>query len=74
VVVKGKTMFRLWSEWDIGEKNVVFTSREVGMRWLHANEAIKEMAAEESYDDIPSFVEGLFADCYLDWEAVEVIQ
>jgi hypothetical protein len=32
------------------------------------------MAAEESYDDIPYFVEGLFADCYLNWEAVEVIQ
>ena len=67
-------MFRLWSEWDIGETNVVFASREAGICWLHNNAAIKEMAAEESCDDIPFFVEGLFADCYLDWEAVEVIQ
>ena len=66
-------MFRLWSEWDIGEKDVVFASREAGMRWLHANETIKEMADEEGAK-VPPFVEELFADCYLDWEAVEVIQ
>ena len=66
-------MFRLWSEWDIGEENIVFASREAGMRWLHANEAIKEMADDENAE-VPSFVEELFADCYLDWEAVEVIQ
>ena len=66
-------MFRLWSEWDIGEQNIVFASREVGMRWLHANEAIKEMADDENAE-VPSFVEGLFEEGYLNWEAVEVIQ
>jgi hypothetical protein len=65
-------MFRLWSEWDIGEAKLVFTSREAGLRWLYDNVDIKEMAAEEKAQ-VPSFVESLFADGYLDWDILEVI-
>ena len=41
-------MLRLWSEWDIGEGNLVFANKQALMTWLHANEAVAEMAAEEA--------------------------
>lgn len=66
-------MFRLWSEWNIGEDNLIFASREAGIHWLYDNAAIQEMAAEERAA-VPGFVETLFADGYLALEAVEVIQ
>ena len=65
-------MYRLYSEWDIGEGNLIFASREVGVRWLYDNEAIKEMAADEKAS-VPAFVESLFAEGFLTWEPLEVI-
>lgn len=66
-------MFRLWSEWDIGENNLIFASREAGVRWLYDNAAIQEMAEDERAV-VSAYVETLFADGYLAWEAVEVVQ
>jgi hypothetical protein len=70
-------MFRLWSEWPIGEENLLFASREAGMRWLHANKTVKELAqelAEEEPLEISTFVEVMFADGYFSWQPVEFIQ
>ena len=59
-------MLRLWSEWDIGEGNLVFASKQALMTWLHANEAVAEMAAEEacSVEELVSnyYDEGFFSD------------
>ena len=34
-----KKMFSLWCEWDIGQENVIFASREAAFRW--ATEALE---------------------------------
>jgi hypothetical protein len=59
-------MLRLWSEWDIGEDNLVFASKQALISWLHVNEAVAEMAAEEacSVEElvINYYDEGFFSD------------
>jgi hypothetical protein len=59
-------MLRLWSEWDIGEGNLVFASKQALISWLHVNEAVAEMAAEEacSVEElvINYYDEGFFSD------------
>jgi hypothetical protein len=66
-------MYRLWSEWDIGEGYLIFTSKDAGMRWLRENPAIAEIAQEDncSIDDciVSCFDEGFF-----NWETLEIIQ
>jgi hypothetical protein len=59
-------MLRLWSEWDIGEGNLVFASKQALMDWMHASEAVAEMAAEDqmSVEELVSnyYDEGFFSD------------
>lgn len=66
-------MLRLWSEWDIGEGNLIFASKEAGMRWLQSNAGVAEIAQEDncSIDDCITscFDEGLFC-----WETLTIIQ
>jgi hypothetical protein len=68
-----KTVFMLWSEWDIGESNVAFVSTEAGHRWLLENEAMKEIAEEDNLT-----VERCIADCFdqgfFNWMEIEVVQ
>ena len=53
-------MLRLWSEWDIGEGNLVFASKQALMTWLHTKSlAVVQMAAEEQ-----SSVEDFVATCF----------
>lgn len=68
-----KTIYMLWSEWDIGERSTAFVSKDVGRRWLLENEALKEMA-EEDKEDINSYMEQLFDEGYFSWTTVELLE
>lgn len=65
-------MFRLYSEWDIGETNLVFASKEAGLAWLRTNPDVAEMAAEDK-QTIDECIYGCFYDGYFNWETLEVI-
>lgn len=66
-------MYRLWSEWDIGEGNKIFATPEAGMAWLRANQTVAEMA-EEDKQSIDECIAECFSDGYFCWESVEIIQ
>ena len=67
-------MYRLWSEWDIGEGNKIFTTLEAGEAWLRANPIVAEMAYDEQLT-MEEYIDSCFNDFgYLAWEPVEVIQ
>jgi hypothetical protein len=66
-------MFRLWSEWDIDEENIVFTSKEVGMQWLRDNQVVAEIASEDGAS-IEACIESCFADGLFCWQEVTIIQ
>jgi len=68
-----KTVYMLWSEWEIGESNVAFASKEAGRRWLVENEVIKEMA-EDDKAEINSYVDELLANGYFDWQVVMIFE
>lgn len=52
-------MYRLWSEWDIGEGNKIFATLEAGDEQLTVDE----------------FIDNCFNDWgYFSWETLEVIQ
>jgi hypothetical protein len=68
-----KTIYMLWSEWDIGESSTAFVSKDVGRRWLLENEALKEMA-EDDKEDINSYMEQLFDEGYFSWTTVELLE
>ena len=38
-------MIRLWSEWDLDEEAIVFSSEAKAIAWLHANPDVVQMAA-----------------------------
>ena len=66
-------MIRLWSEWDIGENNLIFANAEVGIRWLQNNPAVAEIA-EDSECSVDDCIKSCFDDGFFSWEKVEVIQ
>jgi len=66
-------MYRLWSEWDIGESNLVFASKEAGLDWLRTNPVVAEIAAEEN-ESVEQFTQGCFDEGYFSWEQLEVIE
>jgi len=57
-------MYRLWAEWDIEEQNLIFASKEAGVRWMQANLHVEDMARDDgkTVDDWiqESFDDGLF--------------
>jgi hypothetical protein len=65
-------MYRLWSEWDIGEDNLVFATLESGMAWLRASAAVAEMA-EDDYQSVDECIQSCFDEGYFSWETLEVI-
>lgn len=65
-------MLRLWSEWDIGEGDLVFASKQALMDWLHANEAVVEMATEE-LSSPQDFVAACFDEGYFSIEPLTYI-
>lgn len=66
-------MYRLWSEWDIGEGNLVFASLQAGMAWLHASAAVAEIAAEDN-QSVDECIQSCFDEGYFNWETLEVIE
>jgi hypothetical protein len=40
-------MFRLWIEWDFGQDNIIFTSRQNALDWFDALNLGEEMDDEE---------------------------
>lgn len=67
------TAYMLWSEWDIGESNTAFASKEAGLRWLRNNKSVLVMADEENAE-IDAFIQQLFEDGYFDWQEIKIIQ
>ena len=65
-------MLRLWSEWDIGEGNLVFASKQALMTWLHDNLEVVQMAAEESIA-VEDFVIECFDDGYFSFQSLTYI-
>jgi hypothetical protein len=66
-------MYRLWSEWDIGEGNLIFASQDAGMSWLRENPAVAEIAID-SECSVEDCITSCFDDGYFSWQAVEIIQ
>jgi hypothetical protein len=67
------TAYILWSEWDIGESNIAFASKEAGLRWLRDNKSVLEMADEENAE-IDAFIQLLFEDGNFVWQKISIIQ
>lgn len=65
-------MFRLWSEWDIGEGNVIFATKAAGEFWLHNNAHVAEMAQEDSCS-VDEEIQSNFDDGYFSWQKLEII-
>lgn len=65
-------MFRLWSEWDIGEENVVFATLEAGMAWLRSNPDVVYMATVDA-QSVDECIQECFDEGYFNWEPLEVI-
>jgi hypothetical protein len=66
-------MYRLLSEWDIGEVNLIFASEDAGMRWLRENPVVAELA-EDYTRSVEDFIISCFDEGYFSWQAVEIIQ
>lgn len=66
-------MYRLWSEWDIGENNIIFANKEAVMRWLRDNNAVLEIADEDG-TDVDTCIASCFEDCYFSLETVEIVE
>ncbi len=67
------TAYMLWSEWDIGESNTAFASKEAGLRWLRNNKSVLVMADEENAE-IDAFIQQLFEDGNFVWQKIKIIQ
>lgn len=67
------TAYMLWSEWDIGESNTAFATKEAGLRWLRDNAEVLMMADEENAG-IDEYIQQLFEDGYFDWQEIKIIQ
>lgn len=66
-------MFKLWSEWDIGEELCIFANKEAGLEWLRANQAVAEIAREDN-TSVEACIESCFADGLFCWQEVTIIQ
>ena len=65
-------MYRLWSEWDIGEGDKVFESKDAGMRWLLQNKVVAEIATEDGVT-VEAFLEQCFEEGYYSWHRLQII-
>lgn len=66
-------MYRLWSEYAIGEGKLVFASLEAGEAWLASNTEIARLAAGER-QTVDEYLYNSFNDWgHLAWETLEVI-
>lgn len=70
---KETTMKRIWCDWDIGEEDVIFETKQAAMAWLAENEYIQEMA-EEHKQTVDACIAELFDQSYLQLQNVKVIK
>lgn len=66
-------MFRLWSEWDIGEDGVIFATTDAGLEWLRNNPHVAEIAKEDKAS-VEACIESCFADGFFSWQTLTVVQ
>lgn len=67
-------MYRLWSEWDIGESNKIFATPEVGEAWLRSNQVVAKLAANDGLT-VEEYIDGGFNDSgFFSWETLEIIE
>lgn len=66
-------MYRLNSEWDFGERDLIFATQKAGLNWLYSHAELQDWAAE-AYLDIVIYIATLFADGYLSWQPVQIIE
>jgi hypothetical protein len=64
-----KQMIRIYSEWDIGQDKLVFSSEQTAKAWLYN---IKDLLLEEGEPD--SVIEQLIADNLVGFETLEFIE
>lgn len=61
-------MFQLWCEWDFGQENYIFASKQAAYNWLKNSQAFKDML-----EDDETF-ESLLAENLIGVKEVKVIQ
>jgi hypothetical protein len=66
-------MFKLSSEWDIGEENLIFATVEAGMSWLQDNLHVYDMARDDN-QSIAIFIASCFADNLFSWKKLEIVE
>jgi hypothetical protein len=66
-------MVRLWSEWDFGESNLIFASKQSGMNWLSNHEEIAQLAAQEA-TSLDNWIAECFDQGYFSWEEVQIVE
>lgn len=66
-------MYRLWSEWDIGEDGLIFATQEAGMRWLQGNPHVAEIA-EEDKATVADCIASCFDEGFFSWQKLEIIK
>lgn len=66
-------MYRLNSEWDIGEYGLIFSTKEIGHQWLLANSTVAEIAEQDGLS-VHEFVADCYADGYFSWQTLQVIE
>jgi hypothetical protein len=55
-------VYRIWSEWDIGHEDVVFTSEELAREWAEKNKHLRRILKDEEASNIEELEEaGLLA-------------
>lgn len=65
------TVYRLWSEWDIGEGSLVFATKEAGEAWLRNNSDVKDIADAEN-QTLEDCITDCFENGYFSWEKLVV--
>lgn len=66
-------MYRLNSEWDIGEDGLIFSTKKVGHQWLLANSTVEEMANEDEIS-VAEFIKGCYGENRFSWQTLQVIE
>lgn len=41
------TVYEIWCEWDIGQEDIVFSSKENARQWLEENQNLRDLICYE---------------------------
>jgi hypothetical protein len=64
-------VFRIKSEWDVGEEGLVFTSERAAVHWLLKNQVV--LGALEPGESIMSYVKNCIDDGLIGFEELDVV-